>query len=95
MKKPTVYKKIDGFKKAVEKCPEAKLTYVDYLQYYVLPLEYWKVFELFGIKPKSTHPEWHRRQKGYCSIVGYRVSLEVESIVKANEQMLKDISKYL
>ena len=97
MKKATVYKKMFHLKKAIEKCPVVKLTYVKYSEYALLSLDHYKVFQQFNIKPAAIHPEYTNGRFGwkYSKISGYRISLEVANIIKANEKMLDDIAQYL
>lgn len=97
MKKATVYKKMFHLKKAIENCPAVKLTYVKDTEFALLSLDYYKVFQQFNIKPAAIHPEYKNGRYGwkYSKICGYRISLEVANIVKANEKMIADTAQYL
>jgi hypothetical protein len=93
----TTYKKLSSLKPAIEKCDAVKLVYVGSNNYYVITLDDYKVFQLLGITPKAIHPEFAGCHGGHKhhKIVGYRVSNEVGEIVRANQQMINDIARYL
>lgn len=97
MKKAKEYKTIRNFKKAVENLPAVPLVRVSAENYDILPLDFYKVFLEFDIKPAAIHPHFRGRNGGFkhFDVVGYRVSLEVGRLVEANKKMLLEIGKYL
>lgn len=88
------YTKVRYLKDAICRCPEVKLTYVNYREYSIIDLDDWKVLEHFKMLPKSYHAEWGGRYRNYQRIVGYRVSHEVKSIIDANRHIM-DMGRYL
>jgi hypothetical protein len=89
------YKTIDGLLKALEESPEVKLTYTrDYWVVYNQSDEL-KFMRYFGVELQAQHPEFKRRAKGYCSLIGIRVSLAVKALLDANSEMIKNIAQYI
>lgn len=89
------YKTIDGLKNALEKLPEAKLTYTR--SYYILynKSDNLKFIRYFCVRLASEHPEYKYRQKGYCSPIGIRVSPDVYNLLNANQKLISDIAQYI
>lgn len=94
MKKAHVYKTIENLKRAIERCPSAKLVGVKWDQYYVADGDEYKFLKYFHITPKSTHKAYSGNYR-WARCIGWRVSLEVGAILRANKQMINDITKYL